>query len=100
MHLQKGSRMKPLDGIRIVDLSRILARPYCSMLLGDMGAEIIKIESPDHGDDTRGWGPPFIVRESAYFLSINRNKKSLTLNLKAGQGKDILTRLIGLSDVL
>ena len=100
MHLQKGGRMKPLDGIRIVDLSRILAGPYCSMLLGDMGAEIIKIESPDHGDDTRGWGPPFIDGESAYFLSINRNKKSLTLNLKAGQGKDILTRLIGLSDVL
>jgi len=92
--------MKPLDGIRVVDLSRILAGPYCSMLLGDMGAEIIKIESPDHGDDTRGWGPPFIDGESAYFLSINRNKKSLTLNLKAGQGKDILTRLIGLSDVL
>ena len=100
MYLQKGGRMKPLDGIRVVDLSRILAGPYCSMLLGDMGAEIIKIESPDHGDDTRGWGPPFIDGESAYFLSINRNKKSLTLNLKAGQGKDILTRLIGLSDVL
>ncbi len=100
MHLHKGGRMKPLDGIRVVDLSRILAGPYCSMLLGDMGAEIIKIESPDHGDDTRGWGPPFIDGESAYFLSINRNKKSLTLNLKAGQGKDILTRLIGLSDVL
>ncbi len=100
MHPHKGGRMKPLDGIRVVDLSRILAGPYCSMLLGDMGAEIIKIESPDHGDDTRGWGPPFIDGESAYFLSINRNKKSLTLNLKAGQGKDILTRLIGLSDVL
>ena len=71
--------MKPLDGIRVVDLSRILAGPYCSMLLGDMGAEIVKIENPDHGDDTRGWGPPFIDGESAYFLSINRNKKSLTL---------------------
>lgn len=92
--------MKPLDGIRVVDLSRILAGPYCSMLLGDMGAEILKIENPDHGDDTRGWGPPFIDGESAYFLSINRNKKSLTLNLKAAEGKDILTRLIGVSDVL
>lgn len=92
--------MKPLDGIRVVDLSRILAGPYCSMLLGDMGAEIIKIENPDRGDDTRGWGPPFIDGESAYYLSINRNKKSLTLNLKAAKGKDILTRLIGLSDVL
>ncbi len=92
--------MKPLDGIRVVDLSRILAGPYCSMLLGDMGAEIVKIENPDHGDDTRGWGPPFIDGESAYFLSINRNKKSLTLNLKAPKGKDILTRLIGVADVL
>ncbi len=92
--------MKPLDGIRVVDLSRILAGPYCSMLLGDMGAEILKIENPDHGDDTRGWGPPFIDGESAYFLSINRNKKSLTLNLKSAQGKEILTRLIGVSDVL
>ena len=92
--------MKPLDGVRVVDLSRVLAGPYCSMLLADMGAEVIKIENPGKGDDTRGWGPPFIDGESAYYLSINRNKKSLTLNLKAGKGKEILRGLIRRSDIL
>jgi len=64
--------MKPLDGIRVVDLSRILAGPYCSMLLSDFGAEIVKIENPDKGDDTRAYGPPFLEGESVYFLSVNR----------------------------
>ena len=90
----------PLEGIRVVDLTRILAGPYCTMMLGDMGAEVIKIEHPDGGDDTRGWGPPFLKGVSAYFISINRNKKSLTLNLKDERGKEILRDLIRNSDVI
>ncbi len=92
--------MKPLDGIRVVDLSRILAGPYCSMLLSDFGAEIVKIENPDKGDDTRAFGPPFLDGESVYFLSINRGKKSLSLNLKTPEAREILTKLIKNSDVL
>ncbi len=90
----------PLEGIRVVDLTRILAGPYCTMMLGDMGAEIIKIENPDGGDDTRGWGPPFLNGVSTYFISINRNKKSLTLNLKDERGKELLRDLIRNSDVM
>src|SRR3954469_10556939 len=71
----------PLAGTRVVDLTRILAGPLCTMMLGDMGAEVIKVEPPDRGDDTRGWGPPFVAREAAYFLGVNRNKRSLTLNM-------------------
>jgi crotonobetainyl-CoA:carnitine CoA-transferase CaiB-like acyl-CoA transferase len=92
--------MKPLDGIRVVDLSRILAGPYCSMLLSDFGADIVKIENPDKGDDTRAYGPPFLDGESVYFLSINRGKKSLTLNLKTPEAREILTKLIQNADVL
>jgi crotonobetainyl-CoA:carnitine CoA-transferase CaiB-like acyl-CoA transferase len=90
----------PLAGITVVDLTRVLAGPYCTMLLGDMGAEIIKVERPDGGDDTRGFGPPYLNGESAVFLSINRNKKSITLNLKHADGKRILTQLIERADVL
>ncbi len=90
----------PLEGIRVVDLTRILAGPYCTMMLGDMGAEVIKIENPDGGDDTRGWGPPFLNGVSTYFISINRNKKSLTLNLKDERGKELLRDLIRKSDVV
>lgn len=90
----------PLEGIRVLDLSRVLAGPYCSMILGDLGAEIIKVERPGIGDDTRSWGPPFIDNESAYFLSINRNKKSITVNLKHPKGKEIIYRLAAVSDIL
>ncbi|MGH7826117.1 MAG: CaiB/BaiF CoA transferase family protein [Candidatus Binatia bacterium] len=90
----------PLDGIRILDLSRVLAGPYCTMFLGDLGAEVIKLEQPGVGDDTRGWGPPFAGGESAYFLSVNRNKKSITLDLKSPQGQDLLRRLAIRVDVL
>jgi crotonobetainyl-CoA:carnitine CoA-transferase CaiB-like acyl-CoA transferase len=93
-------RMGPLAGIRVIDLSRILAGPFCTMNLGDMGAEIIKIEQPGTGDDTRSWGPPFAGSEAAYFLGINRNKKSLTLNLKAPEGQEILKRLLRSADVV
>ena len=89
-----------LAGIRVIDLTRILAGPFCTMNLGDMGAEIIKIEKPGKGDDTRGWGPPFAGGESAYFLGINRGKKSVTLDLKDARGLDILKRLLRVGDVL
>jgi glutaryl-CoA transferase len=84
----------PLIGITVVDLTRVLAGPYCTMLLADMGAEVIKIERPDGGDDTRGFGPPYLNGESAMFLAINRNKQSMTLNLKHPSAKKILTQLI------
>ena len=74
-----------LHGIRVLDLTRVLAGPYCTMFLGDLGAEVVKVEQPGVGDDTRGWGPPFAGGESAYFLCINRNKKSLTVDLQVGR---------------
>ena len=92
--------MPSLDGITVLDLTRVLSGPYCAMLLGDMGARVIKIEQPGTGDDTRAWGPPFLGGESAYFLSINRNKESVTLDFKQPEGHEILARLIAKSDVL
>ncbi len=89
-----------LEGIRVLDVSRVLTGPYCSLMLADLGAEVTKIEIPGRGDDTRAWGPPFLAGESAYFLSINRNKKSVTLNLKAPEGRKILLELAARSDVL
>jgi crotonobetainyl-CoA:carnitine CoA-transferase CaiB-like acyl-CoA transferase len=90
----------PLSGIRVLDLSRALAGPYCTLMLGDMGAEVIKVESPDGGDDSRAWAPPYVGQESAYFLSCNRNKKSITLNLRTESAKKVLTDLIKASDVV
>ena len=81
--------MKALEGVRVLDLTRALAGPYCSMMLGDYGADVVKIELPGAGDDTRKWGPPFIGDESAYFMSVNRNKRSITLNLRHPSGKQI-----------
>ena len=89
-----------LDGITVLDLTRVLSGTYCTMMLADMGARVIKIEQPGHGDDTRGWGPPFQNGESSYFLSVNRNKESLTLNLKHPEGKALLETLIARADVL
>jgi len=89
-----------LAGLRVLDLSRVLAGPLCTMMLGDMGAAVIKVEPPGIGDDTRAWGPPFAEGESAYFLGINRNKRSITLNLAAKPGQDVLAKLIARSDVL
>ena len=91
---------RPISGIRVIDMTRILAGPFCTMNLGDMGAEIIKIEQPGKGDDTRAWGPPFAGPEAAYFLGVNRNKKSVTLNLKDERGLGILKTLIKGADVL
>jgi crotonobetainyl-CoA:carnitine CoA-transferase CaiB-like acyl-CoA transferase len=92
--------VRPLDDLLVVDLTRALAGPYCTMMLADLGARVVKVETPDGGDDTRGWGPPFYNGESAYFLSINRNKQSLTLNLKQPRGRDLLLRLVRRADVL
>ncbi|MFN7130648.1 MAG: CaiB/BaiF CoA transferase family protein [Myxococcales bacterium] len=92
--------MKPLDGIRVLDLSRVLAGPFCTMHLADMGAEVLKIEEPGKGDDTREFGPPFKNGVSTYFLSINRNKKSVAVNLKDARGRDLVKRLALKSDVL
>src|SRR6516162_5871053 len=90
----------PLEGITVLDLTRVLSGPYCTMLLADMGARVIKIEQPGKGDDTRGWGPPFLNGESTYFLSINRNKESVTLDFKTARGRVILDRLLARADVV
>jgi len=91
--------MGPLTGITVIDLTRVLAGPYCTMLLADMGAEVVKIEDPRGGDDVRGF-PPLVDGWSSYFLGLNRNKKSVTLDLKTPGGRDVLTRLVGRADVL
>src|SRR6516225_4356404 len=90
----------PLAGIRVIDLTRILAGPLSTMMLGDMGADVIKVEPPGKGDDTRSWGPPFAGDEAAYFLGVNRNKRSLTLNMAGPAGQRILATLIDKADVL
>lgn len=90
----------PLDGVRVLDLTRVVAGPYCSMFLGDLGAEVVKVEQPGTGDDTRGWGPPFAGGESAYYLCINRNKKSLALDLKSPRAVELLRELAKVADVI
>ena len=92
--------MTPLDGLTVLDFSRVLAGPYCTMQLADLGARVIKIEQPGRGDDTRAWGPPFVGRESAYFLSVNRNKESLALDLKHERSRPILEGLLARADVV
>jgi crotonobetainyl-CoA:carnitine CoA-transferase CaiB-like acyl-CoA transferase len=91
---------QPLSGVRVLDLTRVMTGPYCTMMLGDLGADVIKIEMPGRGDDTRAWGPPFIDGESVYFMSVNRNKRSVALDLKSPGGQDALWRLIDTADVL
>jgi crotonobetainyl-CoA:carnitine CoA-transferase CaiB-like acyl-CoA transferase len=90
----------PLSGVRVLDFTRILAGPFATMKLGDMGADVIKIERPGRGDDTRGWGPPFVDGWSTYFLSLNRNKRSMTLNLKDARSHEILERLVRSCEVV
>ena len=95
----------PLDGLLVIDLTRALAGPHAAMMLGDLGARVIKVENPAGGDDSRGWGPPFVEpeqggRESTYFLSANRNKESIALDLKAGGDRNVLTGLLRQADVL
>ena len=89
-----------LQGLRVLDLTRILAGPLCTMMLGDMGADVIKVEPPGAGDDTRSWGPPFAEGESAYYLGVNRNKRSITLNMAVKSGQEVLAGLIRKADVL
>ena len=91
--------MAPLDGLRVIDLTRVVAGPYCTMMLGDMGAEVLKIEEPKHGDDSRGWAP-FVEGTGSFFLALNRSKKSVALDLKTSEGADALRRLIDTADVL
>src|ERR1700686_2198360 len=91
---------QPLRGVRVLDLTRVLAGPFCTMNLGDMGAEVWKVEEPGQGDDTRRYGPPFVNGVSTYFLSVNRNKKSVALNLKHADGVALAQRLAERSDVL
>ena len=88
-----------LDSIRVVELTEALAGPYCAMLLGDFGADVIKVERPKTGDQSRGWGPPFVGTESAYYLATNRNKRSITLNYDHPRGTEILQRLLAAADV-
>ena len=99
--------MQPLNNIRILDITRALAGPYCTMMLGDLGADVIKVERPGSGDETRGWGPPFVGKpygpypgESAYFIAANRNKRSVTVNIQSTEGKEVIRQLAGISDVL
>jgi crotonobetainyl-CoA:carnitine CoA-transferase CaiB-like acyl-CoA transferase len=99
--------MRPLEDLRVLDISRALAGPYCCMMLGDLGADVIKVELPELGDESRNWGPPFVgdaysvyPGESAYFMAINRNKRSITVNMKSDEGQAIIKRLAAISDVL
>ncbi|XP_074842142.1 succinyl-CoA:glutarate CoA-transferase isoform X3 [Carettochelys insculpta] len=94
-----ANNVKPLEGVKILDLTRVLAGPFATMNLGDLGAEVIKVERPGAGDDTRAWGPPFVGTESVYFLSVNRNKKSIAINLKNPKGAKIIRELAAVSDV-
>ena len=91
--------MAPLDGLRIIDLTRVVAGPFCTMMLGDMGAEVLKIEEPKHGDDSRAWAP-LMAGTGSFFLALNRSKKSVALDLKTAEGADALRRLIETADVL
>jgi crotonobetainyl-CoA:carnitine CoA-transferase CaiB-like acyl-CoA transferase len=92
--------MGPLTGITVIDFTRVLSGPYCTMILGDLGARVIKLEHPGRGDDTRRWGPPFLGDESAYFLSVNRNKESVTVDFKTAGGRALVDRLLATADVV
>jgi formyl-CoA transferase len=100
-------KLRPVGDIRVLDISRALAGPFCTMMLGDLGADVIKVERPGRGDESRGWGPPFVGKpyesypgESTYYLSVNRSKRSLTVNLKSPEGQEIIKQLAAVSDVL
>src|SRR5262245_50968813 len=90
----------PLSGVSVLDLTRVLSGPYCTMVLADMGARVIKVERPGDGDETRAWGPPFVAGESAYFLGTNRNKESIALDFKRPEGRRIIDRLLDQADVV
>jgi len=104
--MTKENTTRPLDGVKVVDLSRVLAGPWATQLLGDLGAEIIKIERPGKGDDTRSWGPPFLKdsagnqTDAAYFLAANRNKRSVAIDISQPEGAEIIKSLIATADIL
>ena len=91
--------MAPLDGLRVIDLTRVVAGPFCTMMLGDMGAEVLKIEEPEHGDDSRAWAP-LVEGSGSFFLALNRSKKSVAIDLKTPDGADALRQLVETADVL
>lgn len=90
----------PLAGVRVLDLSKILAGPYATMSLADLGADVTKVEHPDGGDPTRSWGPPFVGPDATYYLAINRGKKSVTVDLKSEEGQDVIHRILEETDVV
>jgi crotonobetainyl-CoA:carnitine CoA-transferase CaiB-like acyl-CoA transferase len=90
----------PLQGLRVLDLSRVLAGPYCTMLLADLGADVVKVERPGTGDETRTWGPPFVGGESAYFLALNRTKRSVALDLSDDRARAAFSKLAETADVV
>src|SRR5690606_14762327 len=89
----------PLSGVQVLDLSRVLAGPYCTMVLADLGADVVKVERPDEGDQTRAW-PPFVAGESAYFMSVNRGKRSIAVDLRDPRGQGVVRRLAERADVV
>src|SRR5688500_18768138 len=89
-----------LDGVRVLDLGRVVSGPSATMQLGDLGADVVKVEEPGRGDESRSYGPPFVGGESAYFLSINRNKRSCAVDLKSDAGRDVVVRLAGAADII
>src|SRR3712207_4989478 len=94
------SSQPSLAGVRVVDLSRVLAGPYCTMVLADLGADVVKVERPQGGDETRGWGPPFVAGESAYFLSVNRGKRSVAIDLSRPDGQALALELCDGADIV
>ena len=96
----RSSEAEALSGIKVLDLCRVVSGPFATMQLGDLGADVVKIEDPRNGDESRRYGPPFISGESAYFLSVNRNKRSCTIDLKSSAGRDVVLALAGVADVV
>jgi len=96
----EAPRSAPLDGVRVADLSRVLAGPYCTMVLADLGADVVKVERPEGGDETRSWGPPFAGGEAAYYLSVNRGKRSCALDLSQPEGREIALELCARADIV
>lgn len=105
--MASAARPAPLEGIRVLDLSRVLAGPWAGQLLADLGADVVKVERPDKGDDTRAWGPPYLkdaegrdTKEAAYFLATNRNKRSVTVDIASAEGQEVVRRLAAVADVV
>ncbi|MEA2364621.1 MAG: hypothetical protein QOI32_133, partial [Thermoleophilaceae bacterium] len=98
--MESSSQSPPLAGVRVADLSRVLAGPYCTMVLADLGAEVVKVERPEGGDETRSWGPPWAGGEAAYYLSVNRGKRSCALDLSKPEGRELALELCARADIV